>query len=649
MIRVIKIGGNIIDSRELLKEFAKNFAAMPGKKILVHGGGVMASRMQKSMGMTPLMIDGRRVTDEEALKVVTMVYAGWCSKSMTALLQAEGCNAIGLSGADGNVIKAAKRAPIYSEALGRDVDYGYVGDVTPERVNAGFISSLLDSGIVPVFNAINHDGEGRLLNTNADTIASSIAVAMARSGNETELIYCFEKDGVLYDRNDDSSVIPEITRERFEELKAEGRVAEGMVPKLDNSFKAIDSGVSRVMIKHAGNLLNEVGTVLVEEARRSAARVSQGETSGEHGEVAEAVRLLKEMIAVPSPSFEEDKVCTLISNWLNDKNIHHKRVGNNIVAENITDPSRPTLMLCAHIDTVTPVNEYGFDPYKPDYEAAAVEISSACGIEYGPEEIVAGLGSNDDGASVVSMISVYRHFLSLADAPNLILALTCEEERSGIGGMTGLWPALASKVDFAIVGEPTGMKAATSERGLLVIDATAHGTGGHAARDEGENALYIAMEDIARLRSHRFGKVSETMGAVKMNVTQINAGTAHNIIPDTCAFVIDIRPTELYTNEEILHELQGICRSVLKPRSLANRSSACTPDSPLKRTALELGIKTYSSPTTSDWMRIGCDAIKMGPGESSRSHRGNEFVLTGEISDGIAKYIEFIRKFNGTV
>lgn len=284
MIRIVKIGGNIVDNPDLLKEFVKDFAAMPGMKILVHGGGVMASQMQKRMGMEPLMIEGRRVTDEETLKIVTMVYAGWCSKHISALLQAEGCNSIGLCGADGNAIKAEKRPPIH--AGGEFVDYGYVGDVTADSVNAGFIYSLLERGVVPVFNAINHDGEGNLLNTNADTIASSVAVAMAnyryrsprevccrceecthcsddgRLTHETELIYCFEKDGVLYDKDDETSVIPEINKEVFGNLKEEGRVADGMIPKLTNSFEAIDNGVARVVIKHARNLTNNYGTIL---------------------------------------------------------------------------------------------------------------------------------------------------------------------------------------------------------------------------------------------------------------------------------------------------------------------------------------------------------------------------------------------------
>lgn len=287
MIRIVKIGGNVVDNPELLRVFLKDFAAMPGMKVLVHGGGVMASHMQKVMGMTPVMVEGRRVTDEDALKVVTMVYAGWCNKNITALLQSEGCNAIGLTGADGNAIRAMKRPPVFVESLGKDVDYGYVGDVKAESINTAFIYSLLERGIAPVFNAINHDGEGNLLNTNADTIASAVACALAgyryrdrkdvcsrceecthcsddgRLTHETELIYCFEKDGVLYDKNDDSSVIPEIDRERLASLKSEGRVADGMIPKLANSFKAIDSGVGRVIIKHARNLLNDKGTVLI--------------------------------------------------------------------------------------------------------------------------------------------------------------------------------------------------------------------------------------------------------------------------------------------------------------------------------------------------------------------------------------------------
>ena len=396
---------------------------------------------------------------------------------------------------------------------------------------------------------------------------------------------------------------------------------------------------------------------------------------------ADAIDLLKEMIAIPSPSFEEDAVCSHICSWLESKGIGHQRKGNNIIAEHITDTSRPTLMLCAHIDTVSPSPEYGFDPYTPDYKKVEETISDIIGRQTDASEIVAGLGSNDDGASAVAMIAVYRYFQHISGAtdgvmdnpsqaslgpspcgqggstvhhptgsagngyrPNLILVLTCEEERSGKNGMTGLWPELESKVDLAIIGEPTGMKAATSERGLLVIDATAHGTSGHAARNEGKNALYIALDDINRLREHTFSRISPRMGKVNLNVTQISAGTAHNVIPDRCDFVIDIRPTELYTNEEILKELQDICTSELKPRNLANCSSATFEDSPLQKAAAALGIETFSSPTTSDWMRVRCDAVKMGPGDSSRSHKKDEFVLIEEIRRGIATYIDFIER-----
>ena len=364
----------------------------------------------------------------------------------------------------------------------------------------------------------------------------------------------------------------------------------------------------------------------------------------------EATDLLKEMVAIPSPSFSEAVVCDHISAWMNERGLTHERIGNNIVASHITDPSMPALMLCAHIDTVSPSEGYEFDPYEPNYDKAAEVIGAMTGDDLGPDEIVAGLGSNDDGASVVSMLAAYRYFCEADESPNLVLALSCEEERSGKGGMTWLWPNYfcnpesgAPKVSRAIIGEPTCMKAATAERGLLVIDATAHGVSGHAARNEGVNALYLAMEDIERLRNHEFSRVSPRMGKVNLNVTQISAGSAHNVIPDRCDFVIDIRPTEQYTNEEILEELQGICKSELKPRNLSNRSSATYEGSPLQKAAEALGIETFSSPTTSDWMRVGCDAIKMGPGDSSRSHRRNEFVLTSELQHGITTYIEFIK------
>lgn len=282
-IQVIKIGGNVVDNPLLLEQFIRDFSGLDGPKVLVHGGGVMASQMQKQLGQQPVMIDGRRVTDTDTLKVVTMVYAGWCSKSIVALLQKHGCNAVGLSGADADLIRATRRPPVRKagQADGETVtiDYGYVGDVDPRRINARFLCRLIDAGITPVICAITHDGNGSLLNTNADTIASSVAVSLASyikegirseslsSGKpedlpEVSLIYCFEKDGVLYDRDDESSVIPEITPERYSRLRQEGRVAAGMIPKLDNAFNALENGVKQVIIKNARNIGNSIGTVI---------------------------------------------------------------------------------------------------------------------------------------------------------------------------------------------------------------------------------------------------------------------------------------------------------------------------------------------------------------------------------------------------
>lgn len=352
----------------------------------------------------------------------------------------------------------------------------------------------------------------------------------------------------------------------------------------------------------------------------------------------DSIALLREMIAVPSFSFEEDAVCSLVASRLASWGIVCRRAGNNIVAVNrYYSSSLPTLALDAHLDTVRPVADYSRDPFDSGENPS----------------VVYGLGSNDDGGSVVSMIAAFRHFYERKDMPvNLALVLSCEEERSGSNGAHFIFgpqgPAEAAAIKWIIFGEPTGMMAATSERGLLVLDGEALGVSGHAARSEGVNALYIALEDIAALRSHRFEKTSDVMGDVKLSVTQISAGSAHNVIPDKCSFVVDIRPNDKYSNEEILSELQALCKSGLKARSLRNRSSSTPEGSLLLKTASELGIGTYSSPTTSNWMTVsGKDCIKMGPGESARSHRADEYILRSEIESAVSGYIEFIEKFYG--
>lgn len=253
-ITVVKIGGNVVDNPEALSRFVKAFAALDGPKILVHGGGKEATRLSQRLEIPTTMIEGRRVTSRETLDVVTMVYAGLVNKRIVAMLQAEGCDAIGLSGADANAITATRRPA-------EPVDYGYVGDISPDGVNDRLIASLLDAGLTPVNCAITHDGKGTLLNCNADTIASSVAIGASRI-LPTDLIYCFEQPGVMEDIERSDSLMPLITHESYADLRARGIVNKGMIPKLDNSFHAIDSGVESVIIKHADNLGNTLGTVL---------------------------------------------------------------------------------------------------------------------------------------------------------------------------------------------------------------------------------------------------------------------------------------------------------------------------------------------------------------------------------------------------
>ena len=247
-ITVVKIGGNVIDNEVALERFVKDFAQLPSPKVLIHGGGKLATRLAEKLEIPTTMIEGRRVTDAETLNIVTMVYAGLINKRVVAMLQAEGCNALGFSGADGNMIPAVKRNP-------EPLDYGFVGDIDASKINTALLGTLLKSGVTPVFCAITHDGKGTLLNSNADSVASAVAVASA-SIAETDLVFCFEKQGVLRDVEDDSSVISLITKADYPSLRSEGIISKGMIPKIDNAFRAIESGVSSVTIKHSECVAN---------------------------------------------------------------------------------------------------------------------------------------------------------------------------------------------------------------------------------------------------------------------------------------------------------------------------------------------------------------------------------------------------------
>lgn len=251
-ITVVKIGGNVIDNSEALGRFIADFAQLEGPKVLIHGGGKIATRLAEKLELKTQMIDGRRITDKGTLDIVTMVYAGLINKQVVAGLQAAGCNALGLTGADGNAVTARRRSP-------EPIDFGFVGDI--ESVNTTFLAELLQAGVTPVFSAIMHDGKGSLLNCNADSVASAIACALTAAAS-TELIFCFEKNGVLRDTEDASSLIGDITVETFEALKTAGIVSKGMLPKVENALKAIESGVQSVTIKHSDNLLNNTGTII---------------------------------------------------------------------------------------------------------------------------------------------------------------------------------------------------------------------------------------------------------------------------------------------------------------------------------------------------------------------------------------------------
>ena len=340
----------------------------------------------------------------------------------------------------------------------------------------------------------------------------------------------------------------------------------------------------------------------------------------------EAVTLLSSLISIPSISREEEQVANFLQNYIEECGIMTGRSGNNIwCISPMFDMKKPTILLNSHIDTVKPVNGWRKHPFTAKMDNGKLY----------------GLGSNDAGASVVSLFQVYRHLSSNEQAYNLIFLASCEEEVSGKNGIESVLPQLPP-IALGVVGEPTEMHPAIAEKGLMVLDICAHGKAGHAARNEGDNAIYKALDDIQWFRNHRFPKESPMLGPVKMSVTQVNAGTQHNVIPDLCSFVVDIRSNECYSNEELYQEICSQVQSEVKARSFRLNSSRIDVGHPFVKRAVQLGRIPFGSPTLSDQALMKFPSVKMGPGKSSRSHTADEYIMVSEIEEAIRMYIEIL-------
>lgn len=347
----------------------------------------------------------------------------------------------------------------------------------------------------------------------------------------------------------------------------------------------------------------------------------------------EALDLLHQLIATPRHSRNETAAADIVEHFLRQRGIEARREANNVWAvAPAYDAARPTLLLCAHIDTVRPAAAWTRDPYTPTLEG----------------DRLYGLGANDDGASLVSLIQAFRVLCRRPLAYNLVLACTAEEEVGGADGLRRLLPLLPH-IDVALVGEPTGMQPAVAERGLMVLDCTAHGRAGHAARSEGINAIYIALKDIEQLRTLEFEKVSDLLGPVKLTTTVINAGTQHNVIPDTCTFTVDVRSNEFYSNEYIYNKVRACVKSDVEARSFRLGSSRIDVSHPLVSSALALGPQPdgrqrvpFGSPTLSDQALMPWPSLKMGPGDSARSHTADEYIVTCEVRQAITEYITML-------
>lgn len=338
--------------------------------------------------------------------------------------------------------------------------------------------------------------------------------------------------------------------------------------------------------------------------------------------VSDAILLLKKLIATPSVSRNEKDAADIMEQTIRSYGFEPQREANNLwIIDPHYDESRPTLLLNAHIDTVKPVASWSRDPFSPNVE----------------DGVLYGLGSNDCGGGLCSLLQIFRMLTEKPQSYNLIYLASAEEEVSGKDGITRALPLLPH-IDLAIVGEPTGMNPAVAEKGLMVLDVIAHGKSGHAARNEGVNAIYEALDDMRWIRDYKFEKVSEFLGPTKMTLTVVNAGTQHNVIPDKCTMLVDIRTNEFYDNEEVYEFIRQHLKSEVKAHSFRLKSSRIDPEHPLIRKCVAMGMKPFGSPTLSDQALMHFPSFKLGPGESSRSHSANEFIRISEIRDAIAKY-----------
>ena len=350
--------------------------------------------------------------------------------------------------------------------------------------------------------------------------------------------------------------------------------------------------------------------------------------------------LLQTMVRIPSFSREEKDVADAIEKWLSDSGLVPHRKGHNIWLDSSDvrpgtgecaagDDDKPVILLNAHIDTVHPASGYTRDPFSPDIEDGRMY----------------GLGTNDDGASVVALLGAWKELVSKPQSYRLIWSATAEEEVCGRGGIELIFPEIG-RIDLGIMGEPTGMDMAVAEKGLMVLDCKAAGKSGHAAREEGVNAIYEALPDILWFKEHRFPKVSPFLGPVKMTVTQINAGLQHNIVPDSCTFVVDVRSNGMYTNPELLELIRGAVRCGVKERSTRLGSSHIPEDHPIVLRAKALGMTTFGSATTSNQTLSPFPTVKIGPGDSARSHSADEYIELEEIRSGIETYVRLLDGFS---
>jgi acetylornithine deacetylase len=619
---VIKVGGGILldpaATRRLCEEVAK--LSDEQEVVIVHGGGPQATELAARMGHQPKIVQGRRVTSDLDLELVLSTVCGVVNSQLVAALSLAGVKSVGITGASSGLVSASKRPPWTID--GDVVDFGHVGDI--ESIDPAPVQTLTAGGFVPVIATVGTTTDGALLNINADTTAVQIAIAL----NASRLLVVTTAGGLIKDGN----VVATCDEVQINEGVADGWITDGMHVKLATALDAAESGIEHVAIVNTDSLMSPDGGTRILAV--SSFITTQSKPHTLDGASRAPIKILKSLIRFPSVTGDEELIADWVEAWASSAGLETRRFENSVYCW--IGNGDDCLLLNSHLDVVPPSSDHPFDPFDPVQK----------------DGLIYGRGSVDAKASGAAMLSTIAQLAAQGWAPEdgkLLVALTeCEEGTGKHNGLQRLLPHLPA-FSGAIVGEPTGLQPCVSQKGLLILKATATGRSAHAARAGlGENAIEKAARDVTVLQNLSLDRIHPDLGTTSVAVTTISGGSARNVIPEECTFFIDIRTTPAYTHDEIIAQIDDMIESRIEVHS-GRYVPATTPKESRIEHAVMAAIpesRSFGSPTVSDWAFLGdTPAIKLGPGDSKLSHTGNEHIQTEQVLQAVEVYTSIARTF----